>query len=301
MKYSVQIFLSTYNGEKYIVSQIESLLAQKDVEINILVRDDGSTDGTINILKKYEKKGVLTFYQGENMGYAKSFLHLLTNNKEADYYAFCDQDDVWLPDKLIKAIEKISKNKEPSLYTSALKRVDENLKFLGMQSFKKLKITLGAEFTRHRLAGCTFVFNKKLYNIIKSAYYIENLNCSHDKLITILCLVTNGKIIFDNNSYILFRRYGNNTSIDGKSIFKKILKEKEHFTKYKHNESDLAKCILEYYGKQIDKENFELLFRIANYKNNIVDYIRLIFSKELDCGFWFYNIFIKLIIICRCF
>lgn len=301
MKYSVQVFLSTYNGEKYIASQIESLLIQKDVKVNILVRDDGSTDGTIDILKKYEKNGMLTFYQGKNMGYAKSFLHLLTNNKEADYYAFCDQDDIWLPDKLIKAIEKISGNEKPSLYASTLKRVDENLRFLGMQSFKNLRLTLGAEFTRHRLAGCTFVFNRKLYDIIKGAYFIENLNCSHDKLITILCLATNGKVIFDENSYILFRRYGTNTSIDGKDVLYKLLKEREHFTSYKNNESDLAKCILVHYENQISEQNLNLLLKIANYRNNIVSYIKLIFSKELDCGFWFYNIFIKLVIICKCF
>lgn len=301
MKYRVQIFMSTYNGEKYLREQIDSILNQENVNVNILVRDDGSSDNTIEILKEYKEKGVLNYYCGENIGYAKSFLHLLSHNVKADYYAFCDQDDVWLSHKLINAVEKIKRKNIPMLYASSLNRVDESLNFLNKQSFKNLKITLGAEFTRHRLAGCTFVFNNKLYEIIKNTYNIKNLNCSHDKLIVILCLIMGGEIFFDNNSYILFRRYGNNTSIDGKSIFKKILKEKEHFTKYKHNESNLAKCILEYYGKQIDKENFELLFRIANYRNNIVDYIRLIFSKELDCGFWFYNIFIKLIIICRCF
>lgn len=301
MKYIVQIFMSTYNGEKYLEEQIESLRKQKDVDIKILVRDDGSKDNTVKILEKYKKAGILDFYKGNNVGYAKSFLHLLTNNIEADYYAFCDQDDVWLPDKLIKAIEKINENEKPSLYASALKRVDENLKFLGIQSFKNLKLTLGAEFTRHRLAGCTFVFNKNLYNIIKNAYYIENLNCSHDKLITILCLATNGKIIFDKNSYILFRRYGTNTSLDGKGIFHKLFKEREHFTLYKNNESNLAKCILEHYENQISEQNLNLLFKIANYRNNIVNYINLILSKELDCGFWFYNTFIKLVIICKCF
>nr|WP_303104047.1 glycosyltransferase [Megamonas funiformis] len=153
--------MSTYNGENYLEEQIESLRKQKDVDIKILVRDDGSKDNTVKILEKYKKEGILDFYKGNNVGYAKSFLHLLTNNIEADYYAFCDQDDVWLPDKLIKAIEKINENEKPSLYASALKRVDENLKFLGIQSFKNLKLTLGAEFTRHRLAGCTFVFNKR--------------------------------------------------------------------------------------------------------------------------------------------
>lgn len=72
----VQIFLSTYNGERYLKAQIDSLLNQQDVEVGILVRDDGSTDRTCEILKQYEEQGKLQFYKGCNLGYAESFFDL---------------------------------------------------------------------------------------------------------------------------------------------------------------------------------------------------------------------------------
>lgn len=298
---TVQIFLSTYNGEKYLREQLNSLLVQENVKIHILVRDDGSTDNTINILKEYHANNKLDYYFGNNLGYAKSFLHLLSNNVNADYYAFCDQDDIWLPNKLIKAINQINTETIPCLYASSLQRVDENLNYLNLQSFKNLQLNLGAEFTRHRLAGCTFVFNKKLYDIIKNAYYIKNLNTSHDKLITILCLACRGKVLFDKNSYILFRRYGTNTSIDGKNLIKKIFNEFNHFTTYRHVESNLAKQVLDNYSSEIDSKSYILLKKITDYRYNMIDYIKLILSKDIDCGFWFYNLFIRFIIICRYF
>ena len=98
MDKKVLILLSTYNGERYIKEQIESLLKQENVKVSILVRDDGSTDGTINILNEYQKQGKLKWYTGENLKPAKSFMNLVENAPEYEYYAFCDQDDVWLKD-----------------------------------------------------------------------------------------------------------------------------------------------------------------------------------------------------------
>lgn len=305
MKYKVKVFMSTYNGEKYIKEQLDSLLKQIDVDVSILIRDDGSTDDTLNIIKQYKKLyNNIDFYYGENIGYKKSFLHLLTNDFKVDYYAFCDQDDVWKSNKLIEGIRKLEEDKffnRALLYVSSLERVDENLKFLSMQSFKNLRLTIGAEFTRHRLAGCTFIFNRKLYNLIKKSYNIKELNCSHDKLISILCLASGGKIIFDKNSYILFRRYGTNTSIDGKNILKKIIKEKEKFRKNKNENSNLAKILLNYYKNDFTSDMYKRIDLYANYRTSIFKYIKLIISKDIDCGFWFYNLFIRFVILCRCF
>ena len=109
----VIVLMSTYNGEKYLRNQIESLLRQVDVEIEILVRDDGSKDGTLGILEEYknsrEYSGKLSYYVGPNVGPAKSFLDLIKHAPEAEYYALCDQDDTWLPDKLKIAVEAIVK------------------------------------------------------------------------------------------------------------------------------------------------------------------------------------------------
>ena len=76
---SVLILMSTYNGEKYLKTQIDSLLAQKNVNVSIVVRDDGSTDGTVSILNEYKNRNALEWYSGKNMGPAGSFLDLIYN------------------------------------------------------------------------------------------------------------------------------------------------------------------------------------------------------------------------------
>ena len=93
----ILILMSTYNGEKYLSEQLNSLLLQENVNIKILIRDDGSTDNTHKILNFYSSNYPnISWYTGENKGPALSFMDLLFNAPESDYYAFCDQDDVWL-------------------------------------------------------------------------------------------------------------------------------------------------------------------------------------------------------------
>nr|WP_231036497.1 glycosyltransferase [Pectinatus sottacetonis] len=304
----VQVFLSTYNGDKYLSQQLDSLINQSNVEVSILIRDDGSTDGTLSILQSYKKiYDCVDFYCGNNEGYAKSFLHLLTQNVKADYFAFCDQDDVWLPEKLSHGIKKIRENitvknkKKPVLYATALKRVDENLNFLSMQRFKKLNLSLGAEFTRHRLAGCTFIFNSSLYLLLQKAYSVQELVCSHDRLATILCLSAGGKVIFDNNSYILFRRHSTNASVDGVVFVRKILKRFNYFMINSGKDHRLAETVFKYWRDFIDKKNYKIFCDIISYKKNIKRRLCLSISKEIDCGFWYYNIFIRLMILIKKF
>lgn len=297
----VWIFLSTYNGEKYIEAQLESLFAQKDVDISILVRDDGSTDNTINILKRYEDSGKIKLIKGLNQGYKKSFISLVKENVYSDYYAFCDQDDVWLPEKLSRAISMIEKSEvdnRPILYASSLQRVDKNLNFLSMQNFKNLKLTLEAEFTRHRLAGCSFVFNNKLRNLLKES---QNIDCSHDKLASILCIACGGEIIFDKSSYILFRRHGKNTSVDSLNFLNKAKKELRHYLLRQNNASILAKDILAQYYNQITSQNRTFLNLLAGYKKSYLKTFNLALNQKINCGFWYFNLFIRFMILLRLF
>ena len=101
----VNVLISTYNGEKYIREQIESILAQSYPDIRIYVRDDGSKDDTAKILWEYSEKKLIRFVRGRNVGYGRSFGRLLRIAKEGDFWAFCDQDDIWLPDKVKWAVE----------------------------------------------------------------------------------------------------------------------------------------------------------------------------------------------------
>ena len=111
--------MSTYNGKDYLREQIDSILSQDceekaDVKLKLLIRDDGSKDGTQEILRKYAAKypDQVNWYQGENIGVIKSFFDLIEKSDEkADYYAFSDQDDYWHKEKLRAGIEKISTGK----------------------------------------------------------------------------------------------------------------------------------------------------------------------------------------------
>ena len=107
---SVCVMMSTYNGERYLEEQVLSILNQKGIETYLIIRDDGSTDNTCRILDKLCLLNTdrIKVYKGKNIGYNKSFLKLLGYAEGYDYYAYADQDDYWLPDKCLRAINILS-------------------------------------------------------------------------------------------------------------------------------------------------------------------------------------------------
>ena len=114
---SLAILMSTFNGEKYLKEQIDSLLNQEYEAFDIYIRDDGSTDQTVSILENYEhiypNIYLLKDTQG-NIGVFKSFMYLLSQ-VHADYYMFCDQDDVWLSNKISMSMKRM--NELEDIYT----------------------------------------------------------------------------------------------------------------------------------------------------------------------------------------
>lgn len=238
---SVQVVMSTYNGEKYLKEQIDSILSQEGVYVRLYIRDDGSSDRTTDILASYQEHENVKIEKGNNLGFAKSFLTALDECDEADYYAFSDQDDVWEKDKLSTAIEILEEESQstPLLYCSALQRVDENLNPLHVQSYHGLRINLPSMLTRGRLAGCTFVFNNTLRNLVKNSSQIE-MHASHDSWVLLACLACGGNVFFDKKPHILFRRYNTNTSIDGGKLKSRLKYEFRYFGKYKNNRLDTA-------------------------------------------------------------
>lgn len=207
---TIQVLLSTYNGEKYLKEQIESILQQEEVEISLLVRDDGSTDKTMSILAGLAQKHKnITFYQGENKGPARSFMELLSKSGEFSYYAFADQDDVWHPKKMIAAVQKLqSKEETPALYLSSLDIVNEKLELI-----EKKKIignfTLEGAIIKNFAYGCTQVLNKKMRDVINQ--YSPTYLIMHDSWITRVCYAIGGTVLIDENSYIQYRQHTSNT------------------------------------------------------------------------------------------
>src|SRR5437773_10945714 len=98
----ISIVLCSYNGERFIKEQVDSILSQTYSNIELIISDDASTDGTPNILNGFkENQNVKLFFQPENIGSAKNF-EFATRNATGAFIAFSDQDDIWLPQKLEK-------------------------------------------------------------------------------------------------------------------------------------------------------------------------------------------------------
>lgn len=211
-KYKVTVLLSTYNGEKYLDTQLRSLKEQQGVQIILAVRDDASNDGTCKILERFAHEIPLTIIHGENVGPAKSFMKLVHEvQADTDYYAFCDQDDYWQPNKLIKAIEKLENfdSDIPTLYYSNLKRAGAFLEEVP-NPFKKYYHTeeYGAALISTAAAGCTMVFNKSLMLLLKE--YVPEYLVMHDSWTLLVCAAVGGEIIYDDDSYILYRQHVEN-------------------------------------------------------------------------------------------
>ena len=271
--------------------QLDSLenLDNDNLNINIVIRDDGSNDNTINILREYEQKDNIKWYQGSNVGPAYSFLELLTKQSGYDYYAFCDQDDVWKKEKMERAVELLEKeNDNPALYFSAVNIVDKELNFI-MKKEPSITNSFEHSFVANPAIGCTLVFNKKLAEIVNQVD-TSKLNIDmHDAWIYRVAQSIDAKIIYDSNSYIMYRQHGNN--VIGINT-KKIDKLKYFITKRKRLIGNVAKEILKNYENQIDdykKRFLKDIVEVAEDKKMLLK-VKIIMNKKLKTESWKENL-----------
>lgn len=226
---NVAVLMSTYNGEKYIKEQITSILNQENVNILLMIRDDGSSDKTMEVLEGYRRQYKnIKIIKGKNIGVGNSFMHLLYKSNEADYYAFADQDDVWKKDKLIKGIEMINAagSNEPLLYVSNQIIVNQNMEVQGMRYSTPPSTEIVSILNRNPFSGCTMVMNRLLRNMLinkdrRPGQQFFNVRI-HDAWIAMYAGCV-GKIIYDEKSYILYRQHeGNVVGADKKNAIKRI-------------------------------------------------------------------------------
>lgn len=276
----VAVLMSTYNGEKYLREQIESILAQEiDAVVDLWVRDDGSTDGTHDILRLYESDNRLHWYIGENVGPAKSFLDLLKHCPDYDFYAFADQDDFWMSEKISVGIKCVEAENVPTLYVGNAELVDAELNSLGRNVYKHIPRTdFKTVACAGGLLGCTMIFNKQLACVIQDRKISEYM-VMHDFFVALVCLAIGGKIIFDKNSYIKYRQHGNNT-IGVPTNYLNTLKSRiaDITRKAKISIAEQAQSVLNLYQDEIVDENKLWLKTIAGYRANLWCRIQLAFS-----------------------
>jgi glycosyltransferase involved in cell wall biosynthesis len=205
----VLVLMSTWNGERYLCEQINSILTQKfDGKIDLLIRDDGSNDSTRDLLKSFESARVRLIY-GSNIGAKASFFELLELAKKhkADYYALADQDDVWLPDKISRAVNLLSSMTMPALYSSSLNVVDDRLNFLYKHYHVCQKSFTGLLFN-NIVTGCTCVINRPLLDILRSPICSKRV-LMHDWWLASTAAAY-GVILYDEYSGIKYRQHSCN-------------------------------------------------------------------------------------------
>jgi rhamnosyltransferase len=280
-KKKVLILMSTYNGEKYLKEQIDSLLRQEAVDLDILVRDDGSSDLTLNILNEYSDKGLLTWYVGENIRPAKSFMDLIHRASNADYYAFCDQDDVWNDDKLfiaIKKLEELADNNKPKLYCSNYQLVDESLNILPDNNHVST-ITFKSALVSSCATGCTIVFNRKLLLKLQS-YTPQNL-VMHDDWAHKVCLALDGRVVYDDRKTLKYRQHGNNVDGGVHTITSRIQRIFQRISSKECIRSKQIQDLIKGYSSEMNKENLSLACTIANYKKSKGTRWKILFSRSI--------------------
>lgn len=283
----VAVLLSAYNGEKYLREQINSILDQKGVNLDLYIRDDGSSDNTVSVIKEYthSHKNVIG-YKGKNLGVGNSFMRLLYKvPKQYDYYAFSDQDDYWLPDKLQKAIKKIRENAGPVLYASNQTIVDHDMKETGKRYDSDLSVDYRQIVSSNMISGCTMVWNAQLSDLLSADNRrpsSELLECRiHDVWVALAAAVT-GTIVYDSNSYILYRQHKDNVvGAKGKSIVSGWLDKIKH-SQGRNGRSKICTETIRCFGDVIsDSEILKTLNRYGNYSDSIKSKIDLIKDESI--------------------
>ncbi len=217
---NILIILASYNGEKYINEQISSIVNQQEVNVRIYVFDDGSKDNTASIVSSLEKEGLpVCFFENKNPtgSAANNFFQAIKQIdniefSQYDFIAFSDQDDIWLPNKLYEACQKL-KNETSDLYMSNLILWNEqtNYKSLIIKSYPQKKYDYLFEGGS---AGCTYVMTKSLIYLVKEnlvkVNYLNWQFFSHDWFVYFIARVNNLKVFIDERAFILYRIHETN-------------------------------------------------------------------------------------------
>lgn len=261
----VQILVATYNGEKYVEEQIMSLLNQTYQNIQILIRDDNSSDDTKIILKnlsdKYSEKIVL-IDDDCICGSAQSNFMRLMRYATSEYIMFCDQDDYWFPEK-VQSMLKIMKQQEkkdkgPILIYSDYQVTDENLNPIRenkkSNQIYKAKLDINHLLVQNYITGCTIMVNKELYEHTQE-YKKEIL--MHDWWLAIYA-ATFGKIKHYPRVLMYYRQHGNNCvgAVNVKSL--KYIREKAFDKNVRKSNTAYVKQaarFYEFYGAEMSEES----------------------------------------------
>ena len=300
---TVAICLATYNGEKYLSEQINSLLNQTYEDWCLFIRDDHSNDNTLEIIQEYVDKYPEKIFNiadakiqgGRSKKNFAAIWRWVTDNYSFNYYMFCDQDDFWLPEKIQNSIECIKECEKqssgPILIHTDLKVVDQNLNILGDSFFEYRALNPETKDLRHLLVqnnitGCTMMWNRELNKLLDLS---DERVAMHDWWIALTASCF-GKIEYVKEPTILYRQHGENvvgaTKVNTLSFIIKRLTGGAHVKETLIMSVVQAQAFLAYYCKKLETEQIKILrvFSELLNHNKIVKVMIILKEKYLKQG-----------------
>ena len=268
MKPVCAVLLSSYDGEKYIAEQIDSVLGQSYSNLRLYIRDDGSSDGTAAILGSYAGDKRVSVSYEENIGVWRSFFQLLKTAGGASFYAFCDQDDVWLKDKLSYAVERLTTAapETPAAYFSRLDVVDAKLEHLSYSPKYEKPLGLKTAIAGNVLTGAACVINKAARDLI--ADRLPEFTVMHDWWVYIVVSAF-GNIYYDERPMLKYRQHKGNQIGLAPGAIKPIIKRLKKYTTggYYKKISLQAKDFYRLYGDDLTDGDKFFLEKFIKEKN----------------------------------
>lgn len=277
---SIQVLMSTYNGEVFLEEQVRSIMQQTCTIDSLLVRDDGSVDSTLKVLYALKKEyPQITVIEGKNVGWRKSFFELLKHSGEYDFYAFADQDDVWYEDKVEKAISALKRldQDEPNLFQCKSEWVNRELERLESQPILRKPGTTYEVVLNVWAQGAQMVFNRKLREMAR--VYEPAFPCAHDVWVYDIAFLM-GTVLVSEKELMMYRRHDESvTTVKNGSIYQGIRAYKKigAFGNY-------ARELVKAFSNELEQKNENVyveLQMLADYKKNVKHKAKLIFNREI--------------------
>lgn len=278
----ISLLMSTYNGEKYLIEQLESIMNQTEKIDEVLIIDDCSTDGTVKLVEEFIKKYRLSDFwklsvNEHNCGWRKNFFFGVEKTR-GDYIFFCDQDDVWFSDKIEKQKRILDENHDIMVVASPQILYyggDYDNKPL-RESFRKLTLKDNcSNFKNTGVPGCAMAIKRKYYDMVKK-YYCEGW--AHDEFFWEMSLVSDSLAFMDDAS-VLRRIHGDNTS-------RQVQKFKERIANCNSSLSSLEQIIkyLEDYSETV--RSVQKKIEIIKQRKKAIEK-RLVFLQERKLSYGF--------------
>lgn len=296
------VIMSTYNGEKYLSEQLDSILCQKGVDVSIIVRDDGSSDDTVAILNSYRSRySNIYVFADNNVGCKRSFYtaaeYAFKYCGEYGYFAFSDQDDVWKSDKLFSGIELIEKNEScyRVLYFCTPDIVDKNLIKTGTHWRSHHRLTVGESCVIQPAPGCSMIFTKSVLELFLKGN--PGMMALHDSWIYKATALCGGKIIEDERKLFFYRQHDSNVVGQKKSFKQSILRRLKSLTAKRNHRQKLIQDLVTTYRNEITQENYSLIEPLLYYRKNFRAKVKLLFSSQFKTHRYISNFGFKLSIL----